>query len=151
LDWAHGRVLLNIEIKSIARAQQKAELRLLNLLRRFGVRQQCLISSFNPLVLRRIGLLDPGLPTGLLLNVKWLSRGGRNSLTRLTNIRSLHISKRLATPRFLEKIHSNGLRVLVWGTNKPADLKMLVDYGVDGIITDAPQLLTEILERKQSQ
>jgi len=151
LDWARGRVLLNIEIKSQARAKEGAEWRLLNLLRRHGMRQQCLISSFNPIVLRRLARLDPGLPTALLLNVKWLRRGTEKSLTRLMNINALHISRRLARPRFLEHIRRAGLRVMVWGANDPAALRRLVDYGVDGIITDAPHLLNDILGRTLSR
>ncbi len=148
LDWAKGHVLLNIEVKSLARARERAELRLLNLLRRHGVRRQCLISSFNPIVLRRLARLDPSLPTALLLNVKWLQRGAEKSLiTRLMNVRALHISRRLARPRFLERIRRADLRVMVWGTNDPAELRKLIDYGVDGIITDAPQLLNDILGR----
>src|SRR5574341_1433935 len=96
LDWAKGRALLNIEIKSLARPAERAEQSLLSLLRRHGVRRQCLISSFNPLVLRRLARLDPGLPTGLLLNVKWLQRGTEKSLSRLMNIQALHLSRRLA-------------------------------------------------------
>jgi glycerophosphoryl diester phosphodiesterase len=151
LDWAKGRILLNIEIKSQARAREGAELRLLNLLRRHGMRQQCLISSFNPIVLRRLARLDPGLPTALLLNVKWLRRGAAKSLTRLMNINALHISRRLARPRFLEHIRRAGLRVMVWGVNEPVALRRLIDYGVDGIITDAPHLLNDILGRTRSR
>jgi glycerophosphoryl diester phosphodiesterase len=150
LDWAKGRVLLNIEIKSLARAQTRAELRLLNLLRRHGVRRQCLISSFNPIVLRRLARLEAGIPTGLLLNVKWFRRSTEKSLIRLMNLQALHISRRLARPRFLQRIRRAGLRIFVWNANHPADLRRLVDYGVDGIITDAPHLLKDILQRTSS-
>jgi len=145
LDWAKGRVLLNIEIKSLARAEKRAELQLLNLLRRHGVRRQCLLSSFNPIVLRRLARLDTGIPTGLLLNMKWFQRSAEKSLIRLMNIQALHISRRLARPRYLERIRRAGLRVLVWDANEPDELRRLVDYGVDGIITDASCLLKEIL------
>jgi len=147
LDWARGRVWLNIEIKSLARAQERAELRLLNLLRRHGVRRQCLLSSFNPIVLRRLARLDPGIPAGLLLNVKWFRRSAEKSLIRLMNLRAVHISRRLARPRFLNRLRKTGLGIFVWDVNHPADLRKLVDYGVDGIITDVPHLLKNILQR----
>jgi len=147
LDWARGRVLLNIEIKSLARAEARAEWRLLNLLRRHGVRRQCLISSFNPIVLRRLARLDSEIPTGLLLNVKWFRRSAEKSLIRLMNLRAVHISRRLARPRFLNRLRKTGLGIFVWDVNLPADLRRLVDYGVDGIITDVPHLLKDILQR----
>jgi glycerophosphoryl diester phosphodiesterase len=151
LDWAKGRALLNIEIKSLARPREGAEQRLLKLLKRHGVRRQCLISSFNPIVLRRLARLDPALPTGLLLNVKWLQRGTEKSLSRLMNIQALHLSRRLARPAVLEQIRRIGLRVLVWGANDPDELRQLVDHGVDGIITDVPKLLNDILKRTPSR
>ncbi len=147
LDWARGQVWLNIEIKSLARARERAELRLLNLLRRHGVRRQCLISSFNPIVLRRLARLDPGIPTGLLLNVKWFRRSAQKPLIRLMNLRAVHISRRLARPGFLNRLRKTGLGIFVWDVNHPSDLRKLVDYGVDGIITDVPHLLKDILQR----
>ena len=150
LDWAKGRVLLNIEIKSLARAHERAELRLLNLLRRHGVRRQCLISSFNPIVLRRLARLEADIPTGLLLNMKWFRRSAEESLFRLMNIQALHISRRMARPRLLKRLQNTGLRIFVWGANHPFELRRLVDFGVDGIITDVPYLLTDILKRTPS-
>jgi len=147
LDWARGRALLNIEIKSLARAHEYAEWRLLDLLRRHGVSQQCLISSFNPIVLRRLARLDSGIPAGLLLNVTWFRRSAENAFIRSMNIQTLHISRRLARPRYLKRIRRAGLRIFVWGVNHPTELSRLVDFGVDGIITDAPQALNDILQR----
>jgi glycerophosphoryl diester phosphodiesterase len=116
-------------------------------LRRHGVRRQCLLSSFNPIVLRRLARLDPGIPTGLLLNVKWFRRSAENSLIRLMNLRAVHISRRLARPGFLNRLRKTGLGIFVWDVNHPTDLRKLVDYGVDGIITDVPHLLKDILQR----
>ncbi len=147
LDWARGRALLNIEIKSLARAHEYAERRLLDLLRRHGVSEQCLISSFNPIVLRRLARLDSAIPTGLLLNVTWVRRSSENAFIRSMNIQTLHISRRLARPRYLKRLRRAGLRVFVWGANHPTELSRLVDFGVDGIITDAPQALNDILQR----
>ena len=147
LDWARGRVLLNIEIKSLARVEARAEWRLLNLLRRHHVRRQCLISSFNPIVLRRLARLDAGIPTGLLLNVKWFRRSAEKSLIRLMNLQAVHLSRRLARPRLLDRLRETGLGILVWDVNHPADFRKLIDRGVDGIITDVPHLLTGILQR----
>ncbi|MDZ7344790.1 MAG: glycerophosphodiester phosphodiesterase family protein [candidate division KSB1 bacterium] len=147
LDWARHRVLLNIEVKSLARRRDRAEQQLLHSLNRCDVRQQCLVSSFNPIVLRRLALLDPTLPTGLLLNVKWLQRITEKSWIRFINVRALHLSRRLARPAVLERIRRTGLRVLVWGVNQPEELSFLVESAVDGIITDAPSLLYTILNR----
>ncbi|GAB2836795.1 glycerophosphodiester phosphodiesterase family protein [Microbacterium insulae] len=43
---------------------------------------------------------------------------------------------RIVTPRFVEAVHGSGAEVHVWTVNDPADMRRLVDAGVDGIVTD---------------
>jgi glycerophosphoryl diester phosphodiesterase len=38
--------------------------------------------------------------------------------------------------------------VVVWTVNKPEDIVRLIDGGVDGIISDRPDVLTRIARRK---
>ena len=38
-----------------------------------------------------------------------------------------------------------GLAVLPWTVNEPADMEMLIDAGVDGLITDYPDRLRRVL------
>ena len=49
------------------------------------------------------------------------------------------------TRGLLAEARSLGLRVIVWTVNAPADMERLIDWGVDGIITDYPNLLKELL------
>lgn len=44
--------------------------------------------------------------------------------------------------------HRLGLAVVVWTVNKPADMTRMIDMGVDGIISDRPDLLREIAAQK---
>lgn len=44
----------------------------------------------------------------------------------------------------VEKIHRLGMKVIPWTVNDPADMKRLKAWGVDGIITDYPDRITEI-------
>ena len=45
----------------------------------------------------------------------------------------------------LKEAHDLGLRVIVWTVNQRATMKYLIDLGVDGIITDRPDVLKEVL------
>jgi glycerophosphoryl diester phosphodiesterase len=41
-----------------------------------------------------------------------------------------------------------GLKVLVWTVNDPAIMERMLDYGVDGLITDRPDLARAVLQRR---
>jgi glycerophosphoryl diester phosphodiesterase len=43
------------------------------------------------------------------------------------------------------RAHDAGVRAIVWTVNDPATMHRLLDHGVDGIITDRPDLLREVL------
>ncbi|MDB4591705.1 glycerophosphodiester phosphodiesterase family protein [Gammaproteobacteria bacterium] len=52
---------------------------------------------------------------------------------------------KLVTKRFVSFIHSKGLKIIVWTINDEKTMKMLFDMGVDGVITDKPKKLFEVI------
>lgn len=48
------------------------------------------------------------------------------------------------TPALIAESHHLGLQVVVWTVNKPADMARLIEMGVDGIISDHPDLLRQV-------
>ena len=52
---------------------------------------------------------------------------------------------RIVSPRFVEDAHRLNLPVQVWTVNDPDDMRRLLDWGVDGIQTDRPDLLSALL------
>lgn len=53
----------------------------------------------------------------------------------------------ILTSRFVKVAHARGLWVDAWTIDDPAEMRMLIDLGVDGIITDRPDLLMEVVGR----
>ena len=53
----------------------------------------------------------------------------------------------ILTSRFVNVAHARGLWVDAWTIDDPAEMRALIEIGVDGIITDRPDLLMEVLGR----
>jgi len=53
---------------------------------------------------------------------------------------------KIVSKRFVDFVHSRGLKIMIWTINDIKTFKYLIDLGVDGIITDKPKLLFQTIE-----
>ena len=54
----------------------------------------------------------------------------------------------LVDERFLAAAHARGLQVHVWTVDSPDECTSLLDLGVDGVMTDRPRMVKEVLEER---
>lgn len=52
------------------------------------------------------------------------------------------------TKKIIAEFHSKKIKVIPWTVNEVKDMEVLVDMGVDGIITDYPNLIQEVVSKK---
>lgn len=55
------------------------------------------------------------------------------------------------TPTRVAEAHALGLRVLAWTVNEPADIARLISWGVDGLITDRPDIALAIVRPRPAR
>ena len=55
---------------------------------------------------------------------------------------------KVVTKRFVDFVHSKGLKICVWTINDEKTFRKLIEMKVDGIITDKPKFLIEVLNSK---
>ena len=55
---------------------------------------------------------------------------------------------KVVTRRFVDAAHSRNMRVHVWTINDTGDMQRLLDLKVDGIMTDDPEKLLRLIDRK---
>jgi glycerophosphoryl diester phosphodiesterase len=103
------------------------------------------VISFDPAILAAVRKIEPTLMTGLLFE-------GHipNPLDKAIEIgaRQLAVRGDLVTPRLLKEARGHDLQVVCWTVNHPGHMRLLVQAGVDGIISDYPDRLLELTRRK---
>lgn len=52
----------------------------------------------------------------------------------------------IMTARFIREAHARNIRVEPWTVDDPALMKQYIEWGVDGIITDRPDLMVQVLK-----
>jgi glycerophosphoryl diester phosphodiesterase len=106
------------------------------------------VISFDPAILAGVRKIEPTLMTGLLFEGQI-----PEPLARATEIgaRQLAVRGDLVTPRLLKEARGRDLQVVCWTINHPGHMRLLVEAGVDGIISDYPDRLLELTRSKDGR
>jgi glycerophosphoryl diester phosphodiesterase len=102
------------------------------------------IISFDPGTLDTVQRLDSTMMTGLLCEIPSSDLVER---TVRAGARQLVVRGDLITSTITEKAHRAGLQVVAWTINEVEQMRQMIDAGVDGIITDYPERLIELLRK----
>lgn len=146
----HRELFVNIEAKSDAVVGPLADL-----IRRLGVLDRVCVGSFSPA--RVAGLraaLGPGLcwsPAHLGAGRLWVAGWGLPVGRLAFPVVQVPVSYRglpVVTPRFLRAAHARGIQVQVWTVDDRSEMVRLLDMGVDGLMTDRPLLLRQVLQER---
>ena len=143
----------NIEIKSrpewdgIYHPSVDQYARLLHdVLARHGVLARTTIQSFDPRALEAARKINPLVDLSLLVDNDDGFAANMDRLTFTPQVYSPH--ERLVDADLLRQAHARGVQVVPWTVNDPADMRRLIDLGVDGIITDFPDRGVALLKGK---
>ena len=141
------QLVLNIEIKARILSGAHLTAEVVRLIEDHNLVHRVIVSSSNPLVLRRIKRLNPHISTGLLYSSDLPGHLLRTILVFLANPDALHPEKHLVTQEYMAWAKERGYRVNVWTVDEPGEMERLMALGVDGIITNRPKVLASLIDR----
>ena len=120
---------------------------LIGALRESGEVARTLVISFDAAILEALRKIEPTLMTGLLYEGQ-IDR----PLERAVEIgaRQLAVRGDLVTPALLAAARKKDLQVVCWTVNKPAHMRLLIEAGVDGIMSDYPDRLVAARGKEKS-
>lgn len=105
------------------------------------------LEGFDPSI--RTGLLEPRMPAWLRNSAAfpaalWVmdKLDWHPSLSAAARVGAdfVSVEHRMATGQFIHEAHERGLPIVAWTVDDPARMSLLVQDGVDGIVTDRPDL-----------
>ncbi len=133
-QFAH-RAFLDVELKVAGPESQT-----LGELRAHPPQKGYVVSSFLPSVLTAIRALDPVIPLGFLCESQDQLRGWRKMPAQWVIPQF-----ELADGELVERVHTAGKRIMVWTVNRAEHMREFEAWGVDAIISDETQRITEIV------
>ncbi|WP_404382530.1 glycerophosphodiester phosphodiesterase [Caenispirillum salinarum] len=133
----------NIEIKPCkGRERETAEV-VAALVAAQGRDVPVLFSSFSHESLAAARDTAPSVPRGLLV---WELPGDWQKLAETLDVVAIHADHATLKPDQVADVHSAGYRVLAYTVNDEATARVLVEAGVNAIITDAPGRIRSALD-----
>ena len=141
------RLLINVELTNYKTPRDSLVEKVAALVRRHGLDQDILFSSFLPGNLKKAAALLPETPRGLLALPGLLGAWSRSFGFSSGEYQALHPHQKDATLPQIARVHQLGRRVHVWTVDDPEAMKRLKEWGADGIFTDDPALALRVMGR----
>jgi glycerophosphoryl diester phosphodiesterase len=140
LNLCRNKIGVVIELKYYGHDRQ-LEQRVAQIVEQCDMANQVMIMSLKPEAVRKMKNLRPSWSCGLLMSV---------SIGDIRRVEAdfLAVNARAATRNFVNRVHGMGKRVFVWTVNDPASMCTLMNRGVDGLLTDRPELARQLLAQR---
>lgn len=150
LQLINGKSVLLIEIKDGNEYYPNIEQNTIDLINKYKAKDWCIIQSFNDKALFKAHEIAPDFTYHKLFITSFpftpfFYDTGFNSTAfeKYDFVSEFSLNVKFATQRIINKIHSLNKKVNVWTIRDSIQGNRLINYGVDGIITDYPNYFLE--------
>ena len=120
---------------------------LIGALRESGEIARTIVISFDAGIIAALRKIEPTLMTGLLFDGQI-----DQPLERAVEVgaRQLAVRGDLVTPALIAEAHKRDLQIVCWTVNQPAHMRLLMEAGADGIMSDYPDRLVAALPKQKT-
>jgi glycerophosphoryl diester phosphodiesterase len=113
--------------------------------RKAGMTRRAVIQSFDYRTLTIVEKEAPEIETAYLTEAKDSDPARVHAL----GAKIWSPDMKAMTPEKVAQAHKLGMRVVIWTANEPAEIEKMIDARVDGIISDHPERVIEVLKRRK--
>ena len=138
-----NKCIINIEIKSLSYTNSKIERSIVDLINLYDITANCIVSSFNPLVIRRIKKIDPNINTAFL----WTKNNSQLIFNTPIWIQfcipnSIHVDINLLDDNLIQWVRQKKLSIMVFTITNQKEFEKAKSFNVDGVIIEQQNLTT---------
>lgn len=142
LKVCRGKIHLNIEIKPSGHDKDLEE-QVAKLLKKYHMRDTCVVSSLKYDSLRKIKEADDSIETAYITSVSY------GNFTNLEYADGYSVESTLLSKGFVNKAQKAGKQIYVWTVNSEERLEKVVGMGIDNVITDDPVMAKELIYEQE--
>jgi glycerophosphoryl diester phosphodiesterase len=145
LDLCRGKLLMTIELKTLSSSTANIGLDVVAAVRASDMADQVVITSFNPLALRRAKKAGPEIECALLTAPDlpgWMRAGLTFSYGRAD---AVHPEYPMVNASYMAWAAKRKMPVRPWTVNEVVDMQRMIALGVDAIITDVPDVALALM------
>ena len=142
LKACRGKIHLNIEIKPSGHDKDLEE-QVAKLLKKYHMRDTCVVSSLKYDSLRKIKQADDSIETAYITSVSY------GNFTDLEYADGYSVESTLLSKSFVNKAQKAGKQIYVWTVNSEERLEKVVGMGIDNVITDDPVMAKELIYEQE--
>ncbi len=137
-----GKIRVIIELKYYGHDQQ-LEQRVADIVEAGDMQSEIIIMSLKSDKVQKMKALRPTWKVGLLTSV------AMGNLAK-AKVDFLAVNVGLASRQFVRSVHDNDKQIYVWTVNDAPTMSTLIGRGVDGLITDKPDLARTVLQHRSN-
>lgn len=140
-----NKIFINVELTNYTSLKDDLTERVCALVKRFGLENKIMFSSFLPSNLTKARKLIPSVPLGLLSLGGVLGWWTRSFGFAFGEYQSLNPAFKDVTPQQIQRVHKLKRKLFAYTVNQAEDMRRLFRWDVDGIFTDDPLLAFKTL------
>ncbi len=147
LKDAHCHAVVEIKMEGITR-------QVLDIIKAEGMFENTTVIAFSGNVIREVRTMEPDISCAWLYSEELKGTEEERAKiivekVRATNAHIIDIAHTMLTKAILEELHKQGILVWAWTVDDPARMKELLEWGLDSITTNRPDLALEVRKNVQ--
>jgi len=152
IDLLDDTTIIIIELKEGNETYPGIEEQVVEIVKQNNIESRTVLKSFDPNVLERLRIIEPSIPLLYVYAVRipWLGmiidRGVTFDSVYDLDVEYLQPHRFFLSKSFVEDAHAKGFKVISWVVNSTEAINESLDYGVDGIETDYPDEVLELID-----